>query len=169
MSGMVDGLVGEVQHESIGTRKTLERLPESLFDYKPHEKSFTAGKLAAHLVEINYWGVVTVKQPEFNVTPDYKTPEYKTTAEMLAKYDQLHGEFVAALKGMKDPEFFEMWTLKVDGKPMMTMPRIATLRGFIFNHTVHHRAQLGLYLRMNNIPVPSIYGPSADEGNMGPN
>ncbi|HMX61808.1 MAG TPA: DinB family protein [Candidatus Sumerlaeota bacterium] len=167
MSGMIDGLVGEFEHESIGTRKTLERLPESLFGYKPHPKSFSAGHLAAHLVEINYWGVVTVKQSEFNVLPDYKTPEYKTTAELLAAYDRLKGDFVAALKEMKESTVFEPWTLKVNGVAVFSMPRIATLRGFVFSHTVHHRAQLGLYLRLNNIPVPSIYGPSADEGMMG--
>ncbi|MCC6546706.1 DinB family protein [Candidatus Sumerlaeota bacterium] len=163
MSGMTGPLIAEFEHESIGTRKTLERIPEHLFGYRPHPKSFTAGHLAAHLVEINYWGIVTVKETGFDVRPDYKTPEYKTTAELLAAYDKLKAGFIEALKGVKDQQLFETWTLSVNGNPVFSMPRIATLRAFVFSHAIHHRAQLGLYLRLNNIPVPSIYGPSGDE------
>jgi uncharacterized damage-inducible protein DinB len=130
----------------------------------------TMGRLATHLAEIPMWAEMTVKQDEIDVAPPgappYEPPNLRTTAEVLAMFDKNLASARASLKDMKEEDLGKPWTLKSGGKAVMTLPKAAVLRSFVLNHNVHHRAQLGVYLRLNNIPVPSIYGPSADEGQM---
>ena len=131
----------------------------------------TMGRLAGHLAEIPMWGVMTLTRDEVDLgqTGGGAPPapyEMKTRAEMLAKFDDVTTKTRAALAAATDEVMMQPWTLKNNGKAVMTLPRVAVMRSFVMNHMVHHRAQLGVYLRMNEVAVPSIYGPSADEGAM---
>ena len=165
-----EALLPEFDNEMSNTRKTLERVPEGKFSYKPHEKSGTMGWLAGHLANLPDWAVVTIKQDEFDFSPGgapfVPPPIPKTSKELLATFDKNAAAARAAIAGASDAELFKTWTLLNNGTKVMAMPKIACLRGWVMNHTIHHRAQLGVYLRLNNLPVPAIYGPSADEGGM---
>ena len=151
-------------------RKTLERVPDEKFDWKPHAKSMTMGGLAGHIASIPTWAKMTLETPSLDVNPPggepIQQPKLKTRAELLAFFDKDVPEARAALAAADDKSLMETWTLLNGGKTIFRMPRVAVLRSMIMNHMIHHRAQLGVYLRLNDIPVPSIYGPSADEGNM---
>lgn len=157
----------EFDNEIKGTRKTLERVPDGKFGWKPHEKSGTMGWLAGHLATLPMWAGVTVQQDSFDLMPGGKAleppPAPKTTKELLALFDAKAAEGRAAIAGASDAELQKPWTLYKAGQQILTMPKFAVLRSFVLNHMIHHRAQLGVYLRLNNLPVPSIYGPSADE------
>lgn len=164
---IVDALLPEFDHEMATTRKCLERLPDDKWAFKPHEKSMDLGDLASHLTSILNWLPPTANDDEFDMDPPggtpYKSPRYANRAETLAAFDENVGKGRAALAGVSDQAMMAGWSLKSGGKTLFAMPRIAVLRSFIFSHNVHHRAQLGVYLRMNDVPVPAIYGPSADE------
>lgn len=163
-----DALLPEFDHEMAGVRATLERVPDDKLGWKPHEKSFTMGGLAAHLAQVPGWAKETLKQDSLDVAPvggpAYTPPTANSRAELLALFDKNVAAGRAALAETSDESFFQNWSLLKGGKTILSMPRIAVLRSFVLSHAIHHRAQLGVYLRMNNIPVPSIYGPSADEG-----
>ncbi len=165
--GMSEGLVAEFDQEMAGTRKTLERVPDDKFGWKPHEKSGTMGWLAGHVANLAGWAVETVKTDSLDIAPGgvpmQPPPVPKTRKELLVLFDKNVAAARAAIAGTSDAQWFKPWSLLSNGKTLMTMPRIACLRGFVMNHSIHHRAQLGVYLRLNNIPVPAIYGPSADE------
>ena len=152
------------------TRKTLERIPEDKFGWKPHEKSMTLGRLSGHIAELPGWVAFTINQDSLDIAPVGAPPQQGVTAksrqEALDMFDAKVAEARAAIAGASDEQLMKPWTLLSGGKSIMTMPKIAVLRGFVMNHTIHHRAQLGVYLRLNDIPVPSIYGPSADERGM---
>ncbi|HWO01716.1 MAG TPA: DinB family protein, partial [Blastocatellia bacterium] len=163
-----EALLPEFDHEMANTRKTLERVPEGKFAWKPHEKSFSMGHLASHLATLPSWSVMAVNQDSIDIAPvgqpPQKGPEAKTPQELLGMFDANVAAARAAIAGASDEQLFKPWTLLSGGKPVLTFPKIAVLRNFVMNHSIHHRAQLGVYLRLNDIPVPSIYGPSADEG-----
>lgn len=160
-------LIGELQQEAATTRKCLERIPAEKFDYKPHEKSMTMGRLASHVAEMLGWAKETVEKSEMDfATADYKPYEPQTTEELVAFLDKMVVESVEALKNTSDEAMMENWTLRNGEQIYFTMPRIQVLRGMVFNHIVHHRGQLSVYMRLNDIPVPALYGPSADEGAM---
>jgi uncharacterized damage-inducible protein DinB len=161
---MNQGLLGEFDHEMIGTRKTLERIPEDKFDWAPHQKSMKLGKLAQHLAMLPGWVKETMTRESLDLGSSTPPPPPKSRAEILELFDKN----VVVARGIlesstDDAQFFKPWSLMNKGTTILTMPRIAVLRSFVFSHTVHHRAQLGVYLRLNDIAVPSIYGPSADE------
>jgi uncharacterized damage-inducible protein DinB len=156
----------EFDHEMANTRKSLERVPEDKSGWKPHDKSATLGGLATHLATINGWTDAIVGQDSFDVKNAPAPQQIKSRAELLGTFDKNVASARKAIAGATDEQLMKPWSLLNDGKPIFTMPRIAVLRSFIMNHTIHHRAQLGVYLRLNNVPVPAIYGPSADEGNM---
>lgn len=162
-------LIAEMDQEMAGTRKTLERIPEDKFDFRPHPKSFPMINLATHIANMLNWGAVTIKQDSFDYAPPgsepYQEKPAASVAELLEKFDKNLAEFREALSKATDEELMANWSLLGGGKTIFTMPRIACLRGMIFNHLIHHRAQLTVYLRMNDVPVPALYGPSADEGN----
>jgi uncharacterized damage-inducible protein DinB len=164
------GLLGEFDHEMANTRKSLERVPEGKFDWKPHPKSMSMGALAAHIAMIPHWGKMTLETANFDVNPPggqpAPQPQLKSKAEVLAFFDKQVPEARAAIAGASDQALMTPWTLSNAGKPIFTLPRVGVLRAMIFNHIIHHRAQLGVYLRMNDVPVPAIYGPSADESGM---
>jgi uncharacterized damage-inducible protein DinB len=158
-------ILPEFDHEMANTRKSLERVPDAKLGFKPHEKSMTLGGLASHLSTINGWVEAIVNQNAFDVKTAPPNTELKSTAEVLASFDKNAASARNAIAGAGDAQLMKPWTLSSGDQTIFTMPRIAVLRSFILNHTIHHRAQLGVYLRLIDVPVPSIYGPSADEGN----
>ena len=163
-------LLPEFDQEMASTRKTLERVPEAKFSWKPHEKSGSMIWLAAHLANIAGWAVETIKKDSFDRSPGGKPfvppPVPKSSKELLEGFDKNVAEARAALAAASDADLLKAWSFLNNGATMFSMPRIACLRTWVMNHTIHHRAQLGVYLRLNNIAVPSIYGPSADETGM---
>lgn len=160
-------LIAELQHEAVTTRKCLERLPETEFNWKPHEKSMTLGELAIHVAEMTGWVAETINKPEMNFATDYvRPPAITTTADLVAYFDQRAADAADALKSASDENLMQNWTLRSGDKILLSMPRIQALRGMVMNHIVHHRGQLSVYMRLKGISVPAIYGPSADEGAM---
>lgn len=159
----------EFDQEMTTTRKTLERIPDD-FEFKPHEKSMALGYLARHIATLPDWATVSIKQDSFDVAPPdgstYSVPEASNREEVLALFDKSAAEARAAIADTSNEDFAKKWTLLRAGETIFALPRFAMVRNII-NHTIHHRAQLGVYLRLNNIPVPSSYGPSADEGSWG--
>jgi uncharacterized damage-inducible protein DinB len=159
-----EAMLPEFDYEMANTRKTLERVPEDKFGWKPHEKSATLGGLATHLATITQWTEAIVGQDAFDVKDAPPNTPLKSRAEVLAAFDKSTAAARKVIAGANDGHLMKPWTLQMGGNPIFTMPRAGVLRNFILNHTIHHRAQLGVYLRLNDVPVPSIYGPSADEG-----
>ena len=163
-------LLPEFDHEVVGIRKTLERVPEEKLAWKPHEKSMTMGGLATHLANVLSWAVTAIDTDSLDLAPGgVPVPPMapvKSRQELLETFDQNVAAARKAIAGAGDLHLLKPWTLLHNGKAVLTMPRIAVLRSFVMNHSIHHRAQLGVYLRLNDVPVPSIYGPSADEGTM---
>ncbi len=163
----IKGFSSELQYEAATTRKCLERIPPETFDFKPHEKSMTMSRLATHVAEMYGWVSDTIEKPEIDfATMDYKPSHPQTTAELVEFFD---GKFAGAVKSLENasPEAMrENWRLRNGEEIYFEMMRLQVLRGFVFNHIIHHRGQLSVYLRMNDIPVPALYGPSADEGTM---
>ena len=160
---LVDALLPEFDHEMTTTRKLLERLPEAKFDWKPHARSMSLGDLATHVATIPHWGEMTLSQPEVDLVGGGRQAAAKTRAEVLEKFDQHVSATRAALAGRSDSELMAPWSLKSNGHTMFTMPKAVVWRSFVMNHVIHHRAQLSVYLRMHDVPVPAMYGPSADE------
>jgi len=161
-----DGILPEFDHEVANTRKVLERVPEGKPDYKPHEKSMPMGRLAGHTAELPGWAKETILQNSIEIRQgDPKNVALVMTSrkQLLEEFDKRAAAGRAAIAGASDEELMKPWSLIANGKTIFTLPKIAVLRGFVMNHMIHHRAQLGVYLRLNDVPVPSIYGPSADE------
>lgn len=165
-----EALLQEYDQEMANTRKTLERVPDGKFDWKPHPKSGSFGWLAGHVANIPGWASITVKETGFDMAPNgvpmQPPPPPKSRKELLELFDKNVADARAAIAGASEADLKANWSLLQNGKALMTMPRSVCLRSFVMNHLVHHRAQLGVYLRLNDIAVPSIYGPSADEGSM---
>lgn len=159
-------LLPEFDHEMANTRKSLERIPDSKLGWKPHAKSMSMGGLATHLATINHWTEAIMGSDSFDVKNAPPNPELKSSAQMLEAFDKNTASARKAIAGATDEQLMKPWSLLSGGKAVFTLPRAAVLRSFILSHTIHHRAQLGVYLRLNDVPVPSIYGPSADEGSM---
>lgn len=160
-------LLPEFEHEMAGLRRVIERIPDTKLDYRPHAKSFTLGELANHLAGMPSWVVGTLATTEM----DFAVPETMAglpkpsdnVAGMLATLDEGVKRGAEALGRASDADFQVTWSGKEAGKVLFAMPRIAVVRSFILNHAIHHRAQLTVYLRLLDIPVPGLYGPSADE------
>jgi len=166
--GMSDMMIGEFDHEMANTRKTLERVPEDKFDWKPHEKSTSLGGLGTHLANIPSWTVNTFTQDELDIAPPGASPfrleQAKSQAALLEAFDKNVAEGRAALLKASDESWGQEWSLLSGGNRIFSLPRAAVMRSFVMSHMIHHRAQLGVYLRLLDVPVPAIYGPSADEG-----
>jgi len=160
-----DMLLPEFDSEMANTRKLLERLPENLSDYKPHLKSMPLNRLAGHVAELPGWTKETFTKEVLELDMEnFKPFDPKTRQEVLAKFDENTKAGRAALAAAKDEDFPVIWSLKdTKGKTIMAMPRAACYRGMVMSHMIHHRAQLGVYLRLNEIEIPGMYGPSADE------
>lgn len=160
-----EALLGEMEYEAATTRKVIERIPAEKFDWKPHEKSMGMAQLASHISEMFGWTPMTLNQPELDFAKfDYKPYVPTSSEDLLEFFDKNVAEATTTLKNTSDEVFFESWSMRNGEEIYFTMPKAATMRSFIMNHIVHHRGQLSVYLRLNDIPVPSIYGPSADEG-----
>lgn len=163
----IKGFSSELQYEAATTRKCLERISPETFDFKPHEKSMTMRRLAAHVAEMYGWVSDTIEKTEIDfATMDYKPFQPQTTAELVEFFD---GKLAGAVKSLENttPEAMrENWKMRNGEQIYFEMMKLQVLRGFVFNHIVHHRGQLSVYLRMNDIPVPALYGPSADEDEM---
>ncbi len=161
-------LLGEFDQEMANTRKTFERVPEDKFGWKPHAKSGTMIWLAGHVAHIPGWAKETIERDSLDVAPlDHPAVQAevpKSRKELLEVFDRSVADGRAALSKASDEHLIKPWTLLAGGQTVFTMPRIAVLRSYVMNHLIHHRAQLGVYLRLNDIAVPAIYGPSADEG-----
>ncbi len=163
-------LLPEFAQELGNTRKTLERIPEDKFGWKPHEKSMTLGGLATHLANLPSWTAMTLQQDSFDLAPPGasvpRTEPAKSRKEVLDTFDKHAASARRALSGASGEQLRKPWSLLSGGRTIFTLPRAAVLRSFVINHMIHHRAQLGVYLRLNNVAVPAIYGPSADESAM---
>ncbi len=158
-----ESLLPEFDQEMSNTRKVLTSLPDDKFGWKPHEKSMTLARLASHLAEFPNWALVTLQTDHMDFTPEDKPFLANSRAELLAKFDKDVAAVRPLIGGISDADLFKPWKLTFQGQLIFEMPKAATLRGMVMNHMIHHRAQLGVYLRLLDIPVPGMYGPSADE------
>ena len=160
---IADSLLPEFDHEMAVTRKVLERVPEDKFEWTPHPKSMSMVALATHVATIPSWGLPTLTETELDLGGQNQNTAVTSRADLLSRFDRNVAGTRAALIGKTDAEMMTIWSLKNNGQKLFTMPRASVWRGFVLNHLVHHRAQLGVYLRLNDVPVPAMYGPSADE------
>jgi uncharacterized damage-inducible protein DinB len=163
---MVDALLPEFDHEMTTTRKLLERVPDDRLAWKPHAKSMSIGGLATHLSNLPWWGQVTLKDTEFDLATFPNQADATSRAQILETFDRHVAATRALLTGKSDAELMVPWALKRAGQTIFSQPKASVWRSFVLSHVVHHRGQLSVYLRLLDVPVPSIYGPSADEGGL---
>jgi len=164
---IIDAILAEIDLEAKTTRRMLERVPEAKFGWKPHEKSMTLGYLAMHVAAMpGFFGhLATLDGFDAANFKPMVVPD--TTAELLAVFDKSISDAKKSLAVLDDTKLMQPWTFSNQGKAMMTLPRVGLIRSILCNHLYHHRGQLSVYLRLLNIPVPPIYGPSADENPFG--
>ena len=159
-----DALLADYDHEMGTTRRLLERLPEDKLAWKPHDRSMSLGGLATHLSQIPHWGGTILNDASFDLAEAPPHQAEKTSrADILASFDETCAR-TRAWMDKSDAEYNAPWTLQRGGQQMFSMPRVAAFRSFVLHHIIHHRGQLSVYLRLTGVPVPAIYGPSADEG-----
>ena len=160
-------ILPEFEQEMANTRKVLERVPEDKLDWQPHPKSHTIGWNACHLAEMPGWVENTLSATSLDIAPpagpQYQSPKIRTRREILELFDKNVAAAKKALAAATDDQVGQKWSLLKAGQTMFTMPRSAVIRSFVINHIIHHRAILCVYLRLNDIPVPGMYGPSGDE------
>lgn len=157
-------LVEELMHEAAGTRKMLELIPYEKLGWQPHIKSMTLGRLGAHIAEIPGWLVQTIKQDELDfATANFMPQPLEEPGAVMNAFDENMEKGLAALSEATDENLTGAWTLRNGGEIFLRMQRIGVVRGMVLNHIVHHRGQLSVYLRLLDIPVPGMYGPSADD------
>ena len=161
---VTDLLLSEFDAEMKTTRTTLERVPFDKQGFKPHTKSMALDKLAPHVAELVGFGATILTTPEldFGTGPQRTRPPFES-AGLLKLFDENVAKVRVALKGLSDDVWTQPWKLSFQGKPIFSGTRFLAYRQMFLNHLVHHRAQLGVYLRMNDKPVPATYGPSADD------
>jgi uncharacterized damage-inducible protein DinB len=163
---IAQALLPEFDHEMANTRKTLERIPENKLDFKPDPKSMTLGRLAGHIAEMPGWGGMTLSTDSLDIDPANFAGLIATSrAQVLAAFDKNIADTRAALAGASDADLMKPWTLSIKGNTLFSMPKIGVIRTMVMSHVIHHRAQFTVYFRMTGVPVPALYGPSADEGN----
>ncbi len=166
-NNIASAFLAELEQEAATTRKCIDRIPAEKFGWKPHEKSMSFGRLASHVAEMFGWTPSTLQHPELDFSKIAYAPfEPKTTEDLVEYFDKNVAEALDTLRNTVDEKFMESWTMRNGEQVYFTMPKIAVMRSFVMNHIIHHRGQLSVYLRLNDLPVPSIYGPSADEGSM---
>jgi len=160
-------ILPEFEHEMASTRKVLERVPEDKLDWQPHPKSHTIGWNACHLAEMPGWVENTLGASSLDISPpggpQYQSPKLRSRKEILDLFDKNVAAAKKALATATDDQVGQMWSLLKAGQAIFTMPRAGVIRSFVINHIIHHRAILCVYLRLNNVPVPGMYGPSGDE------
>jgi uncharacterized damage-inducible protein DinB len=164
---IADSLLPEFDEEMAAARRMLERVPDGKTTWQPHEKSMTLGRLATHVAQLPGWAVNSVTKDELDIAPPGAPPPQRLildqTAKILELFDKNVQEARQALATTSDAEFAKPWAFKLGGRTMWTRPKLQVYRRMMMSHLVHHRAQLGVYLRLNGVPVPGMYGPSADE------
>ena len=153
----------EFGHEMAGTRRVLERVPDEHLDWRPHEKSFTLRELATHVATLPRWIRVFLTTPEVDYLTLPKTEPGTSAADLVARFDALVDEAREQIAGSSADAWEEEWTLRFGEEVVFALPRAAAYRSFVMSHLIHHRAQLTIYLRLLDVPVPGLYGPSADE------
>ena len=160
-------MLEQFKQEAAGTRKALERVPFDKAEWAPHEKSMTLGRLVGHIAEMQEWGAMILTSDEFDMAPPdgepYESQVFESTDDLLAGFDQGVSAIEAALPGVSDEAWVEHWSLKSGGEEVFGSPRGQFFGMFVINHVIHHRGQLTVYLRLCDVPVPGMYGPSADE------
>jgi uncharacterized damage-inducible protein DinB len=161
---LIDPILAELAHEGATTRRLLERLPQDRLGWQPHQKSMTLGRLATHIAEIPGWVGSIVEKDEFDLgASGYVPPTLGSVAEIIAMFDKSVATATETLKRQSNDRLLAKWQLKKNGQLVVEMPRLGMIRSFLMNHLIHHRGQLSVYLRLQNVPLPSIYGPTADE------
>jgi uncharacterized damage-inducible protein DinB len=162
-----DSLLPEFDHEMAVTRRVLERLPESAWAWKPHEKSFDLGGLAAHVARIPRWGRTILDGDSYDLERDsgsgHGAAPLVTREGVLETFDRHVGDLRTQLVGRTDAELMAPWALRRGTQLVMSMPRLTALRSFVLHHLIHHRGQLTVYLRLQDVPLPPLYGSTADE------
>lgn len=162
-----ESLLKEMQNEAAATRKMLERIPDDKFGWKPHEKSMTMGTLAGHIAENLAWASVIIDTDDYNFeTSGYKPPEVKSSKDLLKMFDEGLSKATESFKKTDDKKLLEHWIMRGNNTVYVDLPRVDALRMFLYSHTAHHRGQLSVYMRINDIPLSSVYGPTADENIM---
>ena len=157
-------LIAELKHEAANTRKMIERIPSDKFEWRPHEKSMTIGRIATHIADIPIWFKRIITADEFDFATSVINRETKETTEaILWLFDERLQEAINLLEGAPDEKLNAIWTLRRGDHLFFQLPKKVSLRNFGYNHVYHHRGQLSVYLRLLDIPVPGMYGPSADE------
>jgi uncharacterized damage-inducible protein DinB len=160
-------LLPEFDQEMANTRKVLERIPDDKLDWQAHPKSHTIGWNANHVADLPNWLVEVLTKPSLDIAPvgaePYVFPKLTSRQEILELFDRNVATARKAITEVRDEDMGSPWTLSQGGHPLFTMPRSAVVRGVVINHLIHHRAHLCVYLRLNDIPVPGMYGPSGDE------
>jgi uncharacterized damage-inducible protein DinB len=163
---IAETLLPEFDHEMANTRRMLEAVPAADADWRPHPKSYSLGDLAAHIARLPLWGRYTLEQPELDLGAPANAAlarsRFTTTPELLEQFDRNVREARAAVAAASDADMGESWALKNAGTTIFSMPRAAVLRGFVLSHMIHHRGQLSVYLRLRDVPLPALYGPTAD-------
>ena len=161
-----DSLLPEYDHELATTRRLLERVPDADLSWKPHERSMTLGELAGHIANLPFWCRMTLETTVLELDSlgdDVRLPPPVSREALLRDFDTKRDAARTALAATSDSELLTPWTLKKGGHELFTMPKISAIRTFVMNHLIHHRGQLSVYLRLRNVPVPAMYGPTADE------
>lgn len=156
-------LISELKHEAANTRKLLELVPEDKFDWQPHEKSMSLIRLAAHIANLGNWTSMTIETDELDIGGPFKPFVPASREELLRFHDEAQAHSEAALETAAPELFMKPWTLKKNGAVIMELPKAAIIRSMCFNHVIHHRGQLSVYLRLLDVPIPGMYGPSADD------
>jgi uncharacterized damage-inducible protein DinB len=163
---IADMLLPELDHEAAVTRLLIERAPVERLSWTPHPKSWALGDLCRHLAWLPFWAVTVMQEPTFDLHPVDGTtvprPQLDTHSAILQGFDEHVARARGAIARASDPEFLVRWTLLDAGHAVFTMPRVAVLRSLVFSHMIHHRGQLSVYLRLCDVPLPPIYGPTAD-------
>jgi len=164
---IAQSLLPEFDAEMKATRTVLERVPEDKLEWRPHEKSMPLGQLAHHIARLPQWGSMTFQSTEIDLASpeakDWRLDPPKTRAEILNLFDSSSAEARQALMSASDADFNVPWTLRMGDRKFFTIPRSAVYRQMVMSHSIHHRAQLTVYFRLVGIPVPPLYGPTADE------
>ena len=163
---IVDSLLPEFDHEMATTRRVLDRVPDAQFGWKPHQKSMSLGELAGHLANIPFWSSAVTNATSLDLDSLGDAVTLKVPASrgaLMAEFDRQLAGARAGLAKSTDAEMLAPWTLKKGTQEFFTVPRISAIRTFVMNHSIHHRGQLTVYLRELDVPIPAIYGPTADE------
>jgi uncharacterized damage-inducible protein DinB len=160
---IAQSFINELKNESIATRKMLELIPLEKSDWKPHEKSMTLGRLSSHVAELPTWISYSADQDELDFKKiDYKPFVPESNSDLLSFFDKNVENAVKSLENCSDDNMKKNWILRSGEQIYFTLPRVAVIRSMNMNHMIHHRGQLSVFLRLLNIPVPGVYGPTAD-------